>query len=188
MKINILIFVTLFSVFVFTGCSNEAKEAQTIIEDNGSFDELKKASNKTYTLKTTSGTNIVATIENEILTSKQFEGKVVLLNFWATWCPPCIEEMPTFNKLYEKYKDKFVIVGVLYERDKNKEELAAFMKKHKMKFPVTVGEENFRLAKHFDDIKRVPESFVYGRDGKFLKKFLGVVDEKVLEEYINSKD
>lgn len=169
---------------LFIGCTNQDDEAKTIIEDNASFDELKALGNKNYSLTTTDGKKIDLKVENETLTSKQLAGKTVLVNFWATWCAPCLKEIPTFNHLYEKYKDKFEIVAVLYEHDKDPQELDAFIKKYNIKFPVLVGEENFRMAKAFDDVKRVPESFVYGKDGKFLEKFIGVVDENILEKYI----
>ena len=184
MRKYFLLISSIFVVLLFSGCGSESNEAKTIIEDNTSFDELKAKSNKTFTLNTTTGESIILNLDNGKLTSKRLNGKVVLLNFWATWCPPCIEEMPTFNSMYEKYGDQFEIVGVLFEKDKNMDELAAFMKKHKMKFPVTVGEENFRLADYYDEIKRVPESYVYDKDGSFLKKFVGVVDEKELEAFI----
>lgn len=181
---KLLVLLSMVAALIFTGCG-ESNEAKTIIEDNSSFEQLKAQSNKTFTLNTTDGKAIILNLDNNVLKSKDLEGKVVLLNFWATWCPPCIEEMPTFNKMYEKYGDKFELIGVLFERDKDMNELLAFMKKHNMKFPVTVGEENFRLSTYFDEIKRVPESYVFGKDGKFLKKFVGIVDEKELETFIN---
>lgn len=181
---SVFIFFSIVMALLFTGCG-ESNEAKTIIEDNKSFEELKAKSNKTFQLKTTTGKTIEFNLENNALQSKQLNGKVILLNFWATWCPPCIEEMPTFNKLYEKYSDKFELIGVLFEKEKNRDELLAFMKKHKMQFPVTVGKENFRLSAYFDEIKRVPESYVFDKNGKFLKKFVGVVNEEELEAFIN---
>jgi thiol-disulfide isomerase/thioredoxin len=188
MKFLSLSIIAMALSLVLVGCGGSDNEAKTIVEDNTSFDELKAQSNKTYRLKTLEGKVITVTVENQKLVSKDLEGKVVLINFWATWCPPCKKEIPTFNALYEKYQDKFEILGVLYEKGKDIKELEAFVKEFKMKFPVTIDEaENFRMAKAFDDVKRVPESFIYGADGTFLEKFVGVVDEKVLEEYINAQ-
>jgi len=184
MKKLVLVFVPFLMVMFFSGC-NSNDEAVTIVEDNSSFEELKKQGNKTYDLKTTDGRVITLTVENDVLTSEQLKGKYVLLNFWATWCPPCIEEMPVFNKLYEKYQGEFELIGILFEKDKDKEELAAFMQKHNIKFPITVGEENFRMAKAFDDVKMIPESFLYGKDGRFLKKYVGEVGEKDLESFLS---
>lgn len=185
MKKLYLIFLIAFAIF-FTGCGNE-EEAATVIKSSADFKELKKQTNKTYSLVTTKNEKIVLTVENDILTSQDLKGKVVLINFWATWCPPCIKEMPTLTKLQEKYKDDFVIIGVLYEKNKDLKELEAFMSKYKMNFPVSISEEeNFRMAKNFDDVKKIPESFLYGKDGKFLEKYVGLINEESLETHIKN--
>ncbi|MFV0563177.1 TlpA family protein disulfide reductase [Malaciobacter mytili] len=185
MKKLYLPFLIVFAIF-FTGCGNE-EEAATVIKSSSDFKELKKQTNKTYTLMTTKNEKIVLTVENDILTSQDLKDKVVLINFWATWCPPCIKEMPTLTKLQDKYKDDFVIIGVLYEKNKDLKELEAFMNKYKMNFPVTISEEeNFRMAKNFDDVKKIPESFLYGKDGKFLEKYVGLINEESLETHIKN--
>ena len=182
MKKIYFIFSSILLAFLLSGCGDEAK---TIIEDEGSFEDLKVQSNKTYNFKTTDGKTITLKVENNILTSEQLKGKMVLLNFWATWCAPCLEEMPVFNRIYKKYSDKFEIIGILIEKNKKPEDLALFMKQYNMKFPVVVGEENYRAAKAFDDVKMFPESFLFDKDGKFLKKYIGTVDEAGLENFLN---
>jgi len=183
MKFLSLCLSTAIFALLFLGCESN-QSAQTVIEDNGSFKELKSKINTTYTLKTTTGKTIVFDLEKKKIISKELNGKTVLLNFWATWCPPCIEEMPTFNRLYEKYGDKFEIIGVLFEKEKDLKELEAFMVKHNMQFPVTVGPENFRLSENIGNVSKIPESFLYSRSGDFIKKYVGIVDEKELESYI----
>ncbi len=184
MKNALLLLSSIFVIVFFIGCNSD-EEAITIVEDDTSFKELKEQSNKTYTLNTTEDKKIVLTVENNILTSDSLKGKVVLINFWATWCPPCKKEIPVFNKLYEKYSDKFEIIGVLYEKNKNKKELTDFIKDYKIKFPITIGEENFRMAKAFDDVKKIPESFLYDSKGNFIKKYIGEVPATELETLIN---
>ncbi|XPV67403.1 MAG: TlpA family protein disulfide reductase [Halarcobacter sp.] len=177
-------FAFLFVVIgFFAACSSE-DEAKTIVDDSKSFSQLKKESNKNFKLTKLDNKKLELTIENGILSSKTLNGKYVLVNFWATWCPPCIKEIPTFNRIYEKYKDKFEIIGVLYEHDKNIDELKDFIKKHNIKFPVVIGEENFRLAKLLDDVKKVPESFLYSKDGKYIRKYIGEVDAVDLENVL----
>ncbi|SKB27898.1 TlpA disulfide reductase family protein [Malaciobacter marinus] len=186
MKKLYLFTLVIFAV-IFTGCGSEDEAQAVVIKDSKSFKELKKQGNKTYSLETTAGETIKLTVENDKLTSEDLKNKVVLINFWATWCPPCKEEIPMFNRVYEKYQDDFVIIGVLYEKNKDMKALADFMREFNMKFPVTINEqENFRMAKNFDDVKRVPESFLYGKDGKFLEKFVGLVDEQTLLNHIEN--
>ncbi|AXH09444.1 hypothetical protein CP960_10485 [Malaciobacter halophilus] len=182
---KIYLFFMIVLALIFTGCQEEDEAQAVVIKDSKSFKELKKQGNKTYSLETATGETIKLTVENDTLTSKDLENKVVLINFWATWCPPCKEEIPMFNRVYEKYKDDFIIIGVLYEKNKDMKALAEFLRQYNMKFPVTINEqENFRMAKNFDDVKRVPESFLYGKDGKFLEKYVGLVDEQSLITHI----
>lgn len=108
-KISLLIFISTF----FIACQ---EEAQTVVKKTPSFQELKEIKNeKTYTLKTTEGKEIKFEYDNKILTSKELNGKIVLLNFFATWCPPCIKEIPVFNKIVKMYPNDFIIISVLFQ-------------------------------------------------------------------------
>jgi len=174
----------LIAVLFFVGCESKPKQAQVIESVNSPTEEIAQAAS--YTLTTTKGEEITFEVSDGVLFSKQLNNKMVLLNFWATWCPPCIKEMPSFIELQETYKDDFVIIGVLFEKEKDKEELAAFMKEHKMNFPVTVGAENFKLAEELDDVQMIPESFLYSKEGFFIEKFVGEIKKSVLENHIKS--
>lgn len=178
----VALFAVIFTLF-FTGCESKPQKAQ-VIEETSNEGISKVEKTKTYTLKTTEGKSITFEASNGVLLSKELNGKMVLINFWATWCPPCVKEMPMFVELQKKYKDDFVIIGVLFEEDKDKEELATFMKKHNINFPITVDSQNFELAKNFGDVKKIPESFLYSKEGFFLEKFTGEVDESKLQNYI----
>jgi len=95
--------------------------------------------------------------------------------------------MPSFVKLQEKYKEDFIIIGVLFDKKTSSEDLNKFLKKYKVNFPITVGEENYKLAKALDDVKMIPESFLYTKDGLLIQKFVGEINHKVLENYIIEK-
>lgn len=185
MRKFLLILSSILATFFLSGCG---EEATTIVEDSGSFKDLKVQGNKNYDLVTTDGKNIKFTVDNETLTSKELNGKFVLLNFWATWCAPCLQEMPTLVRLQKEYGDRLQIIGILVEKNKDPKDLADFMTKFKMNFPVTVGEEeNYRIAKAFDEVKMFPESFLFAPDGKFIDKYIGEVEASVLEEIFNKK-
>lgn len=175
------IFLTLLVIFM-AGCESETKQAQVVQKSPNKQERLEPLA-----LTTIEGKTIRMNLDNNVLVSDDLKGKVVLVNFFATWCPPCIKEIPTFNELYAKYPDKFEIVAVLYERDKEMGELKAFIKEHNIKFPVTVGENNFIAAKMFGDVQKVPESFIFSPEGFMLQKFVGIVNEEVLEGFITGK-
>jgi len=181
MKINFL--YTLLFVLFFIGCDSQSNKAQEVTNTN-MLEKIQDKKETSYTLTTTTGEEITFELENDILFSKELNGKMVLLNFWATWCPPCIKEMPSFVEVQEKYKDDFIIIGVVFDKKYKKDVLDEFMKKYKMNFPVTIGEENYRLAKAMDDVKMIPESFLFSKEGILLEKFVGEIKSSKLESYI----
>lgn len=173
----------IFLALLLSACGGE--EAKTLIDDSKDFKELKAQSNKNYSLNTTDGKTIDFKVESEVLTTSDevLKDKYVLFNFWATWCAPCIKEMPILTKVQET-NSNLQIVGVLMEKNKDTEELAQFMEKFKMNFPVTIGDENYRMAKAFDDVKMFPESFLFAPDGKLIKHFIGEITIEDVESLI----
>ena len=116
------------------------------------------------------------TVDGKEVSLKDFKGKVVLINFWATWCPPCREELPLFEKIYEKYKDKgFVILAI----NTDPENLKDFLKDFgvKITFPILIGDD--RILDLYP-VRGLPTSFLIDREGKIVKVRLGIYRE--LEE------
>ena len=170
-------------MIIFAGCDAQSNKAQEVTNSNlNQTTDIQKQ--KSYTLTTTKGEKISFEFENDVLFSKQFNGKMVLINFWAPWCKPCLKEMPSFVEIQEQYKDDFMIIGVLFNNKLTPERLDEFMKQYKVNFPVTIGDENKRLAKSFDDVKMIPESFLFSKDGILLEKFIGEIKKSKLENYI----
>jgi thiol-disulfide isomerase/thioredoxin len=165
-------------VLLFTACDNKE-------EANSSIDSIASATQQVnFTLTTSKGEKIDIEKYDIMILSKQLEGKVVLINFWAPWCKPCIKEMPTFVELQEKYKDDFIVLGILFDKKSSQKEIDEFIIKHKINFPITIGEENNNIAKAFNDVQMVPESYLYAKDGIFIERFIGEVDKTKLEKYI----
>lgn len=106
--------------------------------------------------------------------NESIKGKVVLLNFWATWCPPCIEEIPSLVKTYEELSPKgFEILA--FGIDANGEKIIQdFMKKYKINYPVILDTDQ-KLSKSFS-VLGVPENIIVGADGKILEKRYGADD------------
>ena len=184
MNLKILTPLVFVFAFLFAGCESKPQQATQVEAKSESQSTAEVLKADSYTLTTTKGEKITFEVANGVMLSPSLNGKMVLFNFWATWCKPCIKEMPTFVKLQEKYKNDFQFIGILFERDKDVKELDAFMKKYKINFPITVGDENFVLAEAFDDVKMIPESFLYSKDGFFVEKFIGEIKEEKLESYI----
>jgi cytochrome c biogenesis protein CcmG/thiol:disulfide interchange protein DsbE len=112
-----------------------------------------------------------------------YKGKVVLLNFWATWCGPCKTEIPAFVELYDKYKDKgLVIVGISV--DDSPEQLQAFMKEFHMNYPVLQMHPDVETA--YGPFYGYPTSFFIARDGSICKKHLGPATKEQFEQEIKA--
>jgi thiol-disulfide isomerase/thioredoxin len=107
---------------------------------------------------------------NQPVKLADYKGKVVIVNFWATWCGPCKVEIPDFVKLYADYKDKgLVIVGISI--DDSPEQLQSFMREFKMNYPVVQMRPEVEDA--WGPFYGYPTSFVVARDGSICTKHLG---------------
>ena len=112
-----------------------------------------------------------------------YKGKVVIVNFWATWCGPCKVEIPDFVKLYAEYKDKgLMIVGISV--DDKPEQLQAFIKEHNMNYPVLQMTPEVEDA--WGPFYGYPTSFVVARDGSICTKHLGPATKEQFEREIKT--
>jgi cytochrome c biogenesis protein CcmG/thiol:disulfide interchange protein DsbE len=110
------------------------------------------------------------------------KGKVVLLNFWATWCGPCEAEIPWFIEFQQKYKDRdFTVVGVSMDDDGWKS-VKPYMEKHKMNYPLVIGNE--QVSTLYGGIDSLPTTFVVDRTGKVATSHSGLVDKADYESEI----
>ncbi|MBU3693985.1 MAG: TlpA family protein disulfide reductase [Rhodocyclaceae bacterium] len=112
----------------------------------------------------------------------QYRGKVLVVNFWATWCAPCIEEMPGFVRLQEKYRERgLVFVGVAID---DPDAVAPFMQKLGVNYPVLTAEAaGYELLKAAGDSKGVmPYTLVIGRNGEVAQTRSGIYRENELDQ------
>ncbi len=110
--------------------------------------------------------------------------KVTLVNFWATWCAPCREEMPVFNAVHQKYQDKgFGVLGLTID---NPHSTAAFVQQLDIKYPILMAEnEGWDLLNQTGNPKNLmPYSFLIDQNGKVLETKLGPLHEKELEGWV----
>lgn len=112
-----------------------------------------------------------------------YRGKVVLLDFWATWCVPCREEIPHFVELQDKYRDQGLqIIGV--SMDDGPEPVLDFYHRFKMNYPVAMG--NAKTGELYGGVLGLPIAFVIGRDGRIYAKHIGATDMSVFEKELVS--
>ena len=119
------------------------------------------------------------TLKGNTVNLSDFKGKVIIIDFWATWCPPCRAEIPHFVSLYEKYRDEgFQMLGVVL--DKNKASIEDFAKEYKINYPLLIPDE--KILKDYGPIIYIPTTFLISGDGRIYKRYIGYQDKSVFEE------
>ncbi|HLZ43967.1 MAG TPA: TlpA disulfide reductase family protein [Candidatus Sulfotelmatobacter sp.] len=115
------------------------------------------------------------------LTLSSYRGKVVLLDFWATWCYPCREEIPHFVEFQQKYGDRGVqVIGV--SMDDSPEPVPAFYQQYHMNYPVVMG--NAKIGESYGGLLGLPITFLLDREGRIAAKHIGATDAAVFEKEI----
>lgn len=116
----------------------------------------------------------LAGLDGNMVSLDDYKGKVVLLNIWATWCPPCVEEMPSMEKLYQELEDEeFEILAVSIDASGSKI-VTPFMKKHNLSFPALTDTQG--TLKNLYQTTGVPESFIIDKGGIISEKIIGPRD------------
>jgi peroxiredoxin len=111
---------------------------------------------------------------------QELRGKVVLVNFWATWCPPCRKEMPDLQALYDKFKDQGFVVLAISDEEASK--VAPFIEERKISYPVALdpGQKVHELYQ----VEGIPKSFVYDRDGKLVAQSIDMRTRSQFQEML----
>lgn len=150
--------IFLISLIIFTACSNSKKEGLENIQilpkmDIPKYEEVKA----------------------------QHRGKVILVNFFASWCPPCKDEIPDFIKVYNKHSDRFVIIGVSIDDDIKKG--SEFVAKEQIPYPVYHAD---RALEAKMNVSKIPTNILYKPDGSLFNFYIGPLSEDFLESVIET--
>lgn len=172
----LLLLVMLIVTTNFSACNSGAANSKAAVSNEAKPDE------PVVTFKNLQGQDVPLA---------SLKGKVVIVNFWATWCEPCRTEIPWMIGFQEKYADKgFTIVGVAMDEE-GKSVVEPYVQKiqfdvnghsETMNYPIVLG--NDELAEKFGGLIGFPTTIVISRDGKIQKRYIGLADEADLEKEI----
>ncbi len=171
--LSILLAVVLaFAVISCSGNGGDAK-ANAAPEKTAPRQNLQKAPNFNLT-----------TLEGKTISLADYKGKMLILNMWDTWCPPCRAEIPDFVELYEQYKTKGLeILGVAFGREG---ELAVrkFVKEYKINYTGALANQD--IMNGYGPINSIPTTFIIDQDGNIYKKYIGFRDKATFEKDIKT--
>jgi peroxiredoxin len=128
-------------------------------------------------------------LQGNILSLGDFKGKVVLLNFWATWCPPCRAEIPDFVEAYNQYKSKGMVIIGLSVDQMSAEDLISFVAAHQMSYPIAFATRD--VVEDYKPGNYIPATIFIDKQGQIRHKKVGAVSkdelQKIFDQLVNEK-
>lgn len=111
-------------------------------------------------------------------------GKVVVVNFWATWCPPCLVEIPLLVELADDYAKQVQVLGINHWDEVDDKALAEFIDLYGINYPIIIGEDTPQIVQQFGNLRGLPTTFVYDKNGKLQQKVEGEIDENLISQWL----
>ncbi|MCD6594410.1 TlpA family protein disulfide reductase [bacterium] len=206
-KITFIIITIIIAISIFVGCSKENNSAPSNTANSVLKTDKENNSAPSNTphsvLKTDSAQKFqkapdfnLPTLDGKQVRLSDFDGKVIIIDFWATWCRPCVMEMPSYVKLMNKYADKpFIVIGIGLDRRITKNQLNNFLKSHNINYPILLGLSDPTILDRYGGIPSIPTTFIIDKQGYIRQKLVGFhkyedlenIVSRLLEEKITEK-
>ncbi len=123
------------------------------------------------------------TLEGKEVKLSDYRGQVVIVDFWATWCPPCRMEVPAFVELFQKYSGRLMVLGVSSDQNPRRV-IPPFIKKYKVNYPILLS--NNRVERDYGGVTAIPTTFVIDRKGAVYRKYVGYQPKITFEKDIKA--
>jgi thiol-disulfide isomerase/thioredoxin len=172
----LVVAIVVISFFTFTACNKKTEEKPANNQPQKFETEpVQQASGKAadFTLKSAKGGMDIKLAD--------YKGKVVIIDFWATWCGPCRRGVPDLVSLQEKYGNEVVIIGISVDTD-TKGDVPGFMSEYKINYPIAYADQ--AVVQNYGGVEAIPTSFIIDKEGNIVDKHVGLVDKSVYEDAI----
>jgi cytochrome c biogenesis protein CcmG/thiol:disulfide interchange protein DsbE len=164
-----LIIMLAFSINTFCADKNDNKIKSSTIENKVANPDENKAPD--FTLKSFDGKTVKLS---------DYKGKVIIIDFWATWCPPCRKGIPDLISIQNDYKNDVVIIGISLDGEKTLKDVPGFVKSYAINYPIVYGDDKVVAA--YGGIEGIPTAFVVDKKGNIVDKHVGLVPK---DTYVN---
>ncbi|MHB8579279.1 MAG: TlpA family protein disulfide reductase [Ignavibacteriaceae bacterium] len=170
-----IIFLTSFTIF---GCnrnaSSEDVKSEAPVQENEQYVPSSPTASKApnFTLVDTQGKKV---------SLSDYAGKVVIVDFWATWCPPCRKGIPDLIDIQKRFKNKVAVIGISVDTD-TKSNVVPFMKSIGINYPVVFA--NSEVVQSYGGIEAIPTSFIIDKKGNISNQHVGLTDKGVIVDEI----
>lgn len=175
-KLILLTFLVLS--FVLVGCENKNVREEPQKENTASNYTSTSNNNSemapNFTLTDTQG--------NQVRLS-DFRGKIVIIDFWATWCPPCRRGIPDLIDLQKAYKNKLAVIGISLDTD-SKKDVVPFIKEYGINYKVVYGDND--VVQKYGNIQAIPTSFIIDQKGKIVSSYVGLQRKATFKNQIDA--
>jgi peroxiredoxin len=158
----VLSIVLALSVHIFSGDKNK----DTFQGTDNAIIKLDGDKAPDFTLKSVDGKTIKLS---------DYKGKVVIIDFWATWCGPCRRGIPDLVSIQTEFKNDLVIIGISLDAEKTIKDVPEFVKSYKINYPIVYGDEKVVMA--YGGIQSIPTAFVIDKNGNVVDRHIGLVSK-----------
>lgn len=187
MKIKNITILSILTIALLTGCDSKESIDENLMAKKTEAKTVQKQQVPTFNLTTSTGKSIKIVAQQDGWKFNGLEGKVVLLDFFGTWCPPCKAEIPHLNNIREKLKNDFEILGIdIGPRGggvNSPEHVAEFIKEFSIKYPITVAADNGKLFGAVSELNpqgSIPFMVLFNKKGEYLRHYIGMKPEEML--------
>ncbi len=126
---------------------------------------------------------LLPAVDGSMVRLSDHSGKVIIVDFWATWCPPCLEMIPVLSRLHQEYSDKgLVVLGISMDRD-GLGALGTFVHEKMIPYKILLG--NDKVTRSFGGISTIPTLFIVDREGRLVRKLMGYYSFRQLKDQIS---
>lgn len=182
---SLLLIIALIAIALTNFVKSKVEEGQKVDTSSTQVSTAKNDKGSGLEINQTAPDFQLKTLDDKKVKLSDYRGKIVILNFWATWCPPCKAEIPQMEKYYKKQaKDDGVeILAVnLTKADKDKAYIRDFVKSYEMTYPVLLDEDGEQQRQY--EIVTIPTTFFIDKNGKIQKKVVGPMDQEMMSKTI----